>query len=196
MAPVQVPHTPAEQVCVPLRQAPTSVPQGCVSDSSTLLSQSSSLLLQVSATGPTEPAQVVHWPETQVCVPATHSPVSVPQPRVEPSMQLQPSSTRPSQLSSRPLQVSVVGLIAPTQVPQAPAVQVCVPLWHTPVSMPHGCVRSSSTIPSQSSSMLLHFSATAVMPPMHAPYAPPVHIDCPTAQAPTSVPQLRLVPLS
>src|SRR5438045_2119136 len=72
-------HAPAVQVCVPVLHSPTSVPHTCVSPSSTMPSQSSSLLLHTSVPGPTEPTHGPSMPWSQVCVPATHSPVSMPQ---------------------------------------------------------------------------------------------------------------------
>ena len=62
-----------------------------------------------SARGPIDPAQAAYCPFTQVCVPAWHSPVSVPQGMVVPSRQLHPSSTIPSQSSSPPLQSAAGG---------------------------------------------------------------------------------------
>src|SRR5438270_11130246 len=55
--------------------------------SSTTLLQSSSLPLQISAAGPTEPRHAPNFPAAHCWVPATHSPTSVPQAWVWPSWQ-------------------------------------------------------------------------------------------------------------
>src|SRR5258706_566025 len=99
-------------------------------------SQSRSLSSHCRAAGPTEPVHAPYVPsERQACVPATHSPVSVPHTRVAGGTHPQPSSAAPLQLSSRPLQrlaaaslvLVVVGPVPPVQALHAPLVQVCVP---------------------------------------------------------------------
>src|SRR5437773_889091 len=77
-----------------------------------------------------------------------------------------PSSTLPSQSSSRLLQVSTVPPVA-VQPTHAPFMQTSVPAVHTPTSDPHGRVRSSSTLVSQSSSLLLQSSTEPQL--VHAP---------------------------
>src|SRR5262245_52980382 len=83
-APTHEPQAPPEQVCVPATHAPTSVPHGCVAPlvhehpSSTTPSQSSSIKLQVSVPGPTDPPHTPHAPAKHPCVPDTHAPTSVP----------------------------------------------------------------------------------------------------------------------
>ncbi len=47
-----------------------------------------------------------------------------------------PSSTVPSQLSSRPLQTSGEGPWKPTQAPHTPATQSLLPILHTPLQIP------------------------------------------------------------
>src|SRR6185369_11018682 len=69
-----------------------------------------------------------------------------------------PSSTTPSQSSSRLLQTSAVGSGA-SQPSHAPAVQVSVP---TPQALEHARVRPSSIRPLQSSSRLLQASTRGV----------------------------------
>src|SRR5438552_1154310 len=99
-------------------------------------SQSRSLSSHWRGAAPTEPVHAPKVPsERQVCVPATHSPTSVPQARVAGGTQPQPSSAAPLQLSSSPLQrptaaslaLVVVGPVPPVHVPHAPLVQVCEP---------------------------------------------------------------------
>src|SRR4051812_14075889 len=100
---------------MPVSQAPKLEPQGRVAPSwqsqysSVTPLQLSSTPLQVSVPGLTSPTQSLQWPLTQVLVPATHGPTSVPQRCVAPLTQSQPSSVAPLQLSSTPLQVSVAG---------------------------------------------------------------------------------------
>jgi hypothetical protein len=67
------------------------------------------------------------------------------------------SSMRPSQSSSLLLHVSVPGGAEALQVPHFPAAQVDVPL-HFVLESVHAFVRPSSIEPSQSLSMLSHFS--------------------------------------
>src|SRR3989449_806688 len=74
-----------------------------------------------------------------------------------PSVSGKPLSTRPSQLSSMPLQVSVVG-VPGVQVPGEPLTQAGALRWQAPT--PHVVVpRLLSIVPSQLSSMLLQTSA-------------------------------------
>ena len=113
------------------------------------LQLSSLVASQVSAAaGPTAP---VHVPQaldflseatTQVCEPALQGPLpSLPgcwlQAWVAPDVQPQTASTvlsgKPSQLlSAAEVQSRAVAWTAPTQAPQAPAVQVCVPRLQIP----------------------------------------------------------------
>src|SRR5258705_392187 len=112
-------------------------------------SQSRSLSSHWRAAGPTEPLHAPKAPSVwQACVPATHSPVSVPHARVAGGTQPQPSSAAPLQLSSSPLQrptvasllLVVVGPVPPVQAPHTPFVHVREPKRHTPTLLPHGSV--------------------------------------------------------
>src|SRR5258706_14125325 len=101
--------------------------------------------------------------------------------------QPQPSSSVPSQLSSLPLQSSDAGSRSPAPDPQslptplASSAHVCVPSRQRPVARaavgpsqhartaPGGQRQSSSTVPSQSSSMPLQRSELGSTTPLHAP---------------------------
>src|SRR5688572_14773270 len=115
-SPVSVPHL----MLLPSRQ---------VQPSSTSPSQFSSLLpSQTSAPGSTSPSQSLHTPATQVSTPRRHTPTLSPQGRVK------PSSIDPLQSSSRLLQVSDEGPIAPMHAPNTPPMQTCWPATHSPSS--------------------------------------------------------------
>ncbi len=98
-------------------------------------------------------------------------------------MQRQPSSVRPSQSSSVPSHVSVIGVpgvhacvVPATQVSviraQAPTPQVVEP-------------SASSTNPSQSSSTPLQVSVAGTTSPEQGPQAPAVQVSMPALHAPT-----------
>ncbi len=91
-------------------------------------SQSSSRLLQVSATAPSMGLQTWTVPPEQLSTVCSQTPtpqVVVPK----------PSSSRPSQSLSMPSQSSVWGTMAPEQPPQAPAAQKRVPAWQAPAQV-------------------------------------------------------------
>src|SRR5262249_5769362 len=75
-------------------------------------------------------------------------------------------STVPSQSLSLPSQISGVGPL-PVQLIQLPAEQVSMPGLDSPTLEPHARVRSSSILPSQSSSRLLQSSTVPQV--VHAP---------------------------
>lgn len=71
-------------------------------------------------------------PDEQLTFPVLHSPCLLLSRQVAPPCGLF-SSTKPSQLSSLPLQVSGVGWISPTQGPQRPSgPQIAFPSLQTP----------------------------------------------------------------
>src|SRR5262245_61757248 len=100
-------QTPALQVCVPCVHAQTLGPQDLVCPlmqpqfSSTVPSQLLSTPSHISASGDWPPMHAPHWPLLQICVPCVQIPTLLPHTCVS------PSSTWPSQSSSRPLHVSV-----------------------------------------------------------------------------------------
>src|SRR5262245_21376776 len=71
------------------------------------------------------------------------------------SSQTSSSSLVPSQSLSSSSQVSSDGQTPPLHSPQLPLTQICFPNSQTPTSLPQFCSRSSSTAPSQSSSLPL-----------------------------------------
>src|SRR5258706_127563 len=106
--------------------------------SSTWPSQLSSMPLHVSVPALTAPTHAPHAPPAHVCVPVLHAPALLPQTRIAPLVQRQPSSTTPLQLSSiTPSQSSVVGTTPPTQPPHAPLAHVWSPVLHAPTLLPH-----------------------------------------------------------
>jgi hypothetical protein len=130
------------------------------------------MLLHVSAAGvfALHPSQL---PALHVSVP-----LQVPKPFVIEQARDRSSSTLPSQLSSMLLHVSATGVFAlhPTQLP---ALHVSVPVqvpWAFVTE--HVCDRSSSTLPSQLSSMLLHVSAAGVFA-LHPTQLPALHVSVP-----------------
>src|SRR4051812_47660039 len=143
-APAHDPHAPPLHVCVPDLHAPTALPQRRTCplaqahpSSTTPLQFSSTDPSHTSVTGPTEPVHDPQVPLAQVCVPALHAPTLVPHDCTAPSTHEHPSSTVPSQLSSIPLHVSVVDVVAPVHTPHAPLAHVCVPVRHAPTLLPH-----------------------------------------------------------
>ena len=141
----------------------------------------------------TSPRQLPHLPLVQICVPAIHSPVLLPQLCFAPSLQLQPapSSVIPLQSSSIPLQLSGFGLISPTHALHLFCVHVCKPERHAPRSLPQGLVSPSlhthpalpsSMVPLQSSSMLLQVSGEGRICPLHGPHCPVVQSWLPCLQ--------------
>src|SRR5262249_8553499 len=110
-----------------------------------------------------------------------------------------PSSTWPSQLSSRPLHTSaeeaVMGRHCSAAPPPASCAQRRTPAAHTPCwpvaqASPSPWVRSS-TAPLQSSSFPLHCSGNRVCWPTHAPQWPPAHVYVPFLQMP--LPSVALI---
>ena len=103
-------------------------------------------------------------------------------------MQLQPSSTLPLQLSSSPLQSSVVAVAVALQ-DSTPAVQTETP----PLQIPNLPVAQyfpasmglSSANPLQSSSFPLHTSVPGRTSPTQAPQAPETQTWMPALQMPT-----------
>src|SRR5688572_15195607 len=96
----------------------------------------------------TAPAHVLHAPALQVCVPRRQMPIS----ELGPHACTSDSSIRASQSSSRPLQLSVVGAIRPLHAPHRPALQVWVPVAHSPVSTPSGHARVAPVVHAHPSS--------------------------------------------
>jgi hypothetical protein len=162
--------------------------------SSTVPSQSSSMLLQASAGGTQLPR--VHV-ESQVRVPVVPQPVV--QLVVDPTAHEKPSSTVASQSSSTPLQLSAAAVHAPH--PQLES-QVCMPLDPQVVVQlliaPTAQVNPSSGTPLQSSSMPLQVSAGGEHTPheqlvlhtrlpvepqlvMHVPVSPRTHVKASSA---------------
>jgi hypothetical protein len=149
---VLIPAVPQAVVQLPV------VPGMQVDVSSMRPSQSSSMALQVSAGGEQEPYMQL---ALQLRVPV--EPQLVVQAPIVPGVHSLDSSTRPSQSSSMPLQPSAGGV-------QAPNVQLALhvrepvepQLVVQPVEVPRTQPKSSSTLPSQSSSDPLHVSAGAV----------------------------------
>ena len=99
-----------------------------------------------------------------------------------------PSSTVPSQLSSMPLQTSVVGAPAVQVSPGTPLTHVVVPVEeHAPT--PHEvawATMPSSTAPSQLSSMPLQVSGVGLPAAQVSPGTPLAHVVVPVAEhAPT-----------
>jgi hypothetical protein len=142
-----LPHEVTQERVAPLRQAKPS---------STLVSQSSSRSLQVSA-GAVHTAASAQ-PAEQLLVPV--EPQVVVQLEGTPAQQAKPSSQRPSQSSSRPLHVSVGGeqalKVQPTPHRRLPVEPQCVvQLDVAPAQQP----KPSSQAPLQSSSTPLHVSA-------------------------------------
>ena len=157
------PQLPAVHVSVPElpEQAPTPQEVDRVSPSSTLPSQSLSTLSHRSAVAPSKGSQ-----ESSPQLPAVH--VSVPElPEQAPTPQevdrVSPSSTLPSQSLSTLSHRSAVAPSKGSQVsfPQSPSVHVSVPVLPEQAPTPQvvGRVSSSSTLPSQSSSIPLHASS-------------------------------------
>jgi hypothetical protein len=105
-----------------------------------------------------------------------------------------PSSVDPSQLLSRPSQISVTGPRPPTQV-KLPLTHCIEPARHSPTlepQLPIGGTPSSIT-PLQSLSTPSHVSGLGLVPPTHTK-APPVHVNVPGEHAPMLVPQLAPPP--
>ncbi len=134
------PHTPERPVSQERSGTPGMHPQ----PSSSAVSQSLSSPSQISVDGPTSPTHEPHLPRTQVCVPRTHSPTALPHGWVVPSTHSHPSSMIVSQSLSSPSHASVAGPTSPVHVPQEPSTQVCVPLTHSPTSLPQGWVVPSA----------------------------------------------------
>jgi hypothetical protein len=88
--------------------------------------------LQVSSLGPCPPMQA-SWVPMHCMTPGTQAPTPLmPGPQGPPM--LKPSSISPSQSLSTPSQAtSVVGVSAPRQAPQVPALQVRTPVWQAPL---------------------------------------------------------------
>src|SRR5206468_4126015 len=127
VVPAQLPHTPAEQVWLPVAQVPRQARVRLLATaplSSMSPLQSSSTLLQLSAVGETPPEQAPQTPEEQVWLPVLQAPTLLPQILVRLLAITPLSSMSPLQSSSMSLQVSGVGPRLPTQAPQLPAVQV------------------------------------------------------------------------
>jgi hypothetical protein len=139
--------------------------------------QSSSIALHVSGAGSIAPTHGPRAPPMHACDPFAHAPSSLPHSIAsEPTRQAQPSSTVPSQSSSDvPSQTSATATTPPSQPPHCPFLQVDVPCWHAPTSLPQGRTSPSSVSPSQSSSMALHVSATGLRAPTQSPNAPSLH---------------------
>jgi hypothetical protein len=152
---------------------------------------------QVSAgAGPTAPVQVpqalvfLSAAIAQVCEPALHGPFPswpgcCPQASAAPDLQAQTASLvlsgRPSQsLSAVEVQSRAAGITAPTQTPQEPAVQVCVPRLQIPTlaAGPHACVAPATQLhpsfvtPLQLSSLPVSQVSLAAgpTPPLQAPH--------------------------
>src|SRR5262245_15197930 len=181
----------------PVRQSMTAPSAGLVTvsrtqpgaASSTLPLQSSSRPLHISAVG------CCVWrqcgaPDRQVVLPAAQTP-GRPVLHAAPAPGF-PSSTVPSQSSSRPLHISLEAWTFGAQISDPPE-QVRVPAAQTPeipvaqAAPPPGF--PSSAAPSQSSSMPLHVSAEGA-PGLHVCGEPPRQFCAVTRQAP--VPQVVL----
>src|SRR5688500_10057009 len=126
-------------------------------------------------------------------MPEEHSPTSVSHGRVVPPVHTHPSSTVPSQSSSRiPSHTSVPAVTPPMHEPTTPALHVSVPGRHTPVLLPHARVTPSSIGPSQSSSALLQDSSVGPIAPVHDPHSASAQLCVPAVHAPTSLPHARV----
>ena len=169
-----LPHTPQCRGSVEVSKS-SSVPP----------SQSSSTPLHASAAGTVPPSQT-RVPERQASIPAVQAPVVLPQAAPPPGL---PSSTEPSQSSSKPLHSSALPSMRPSQM-IAPATQFWVPRRQTPMSLPQAAPPPglfSSVMPSQSSSTPLQVSVVAVTPPVQV-RPPATQVSAPWLQAPVESP--------
>ena len=142
--------SPSLHSSVPLLQTPRSVPQGVpssVGSSSVLPSQSSFWPLQISGNFGVPPTHVI-VPLRQAVAPSVHRLPSLQ------ALDTKPSSTRPSQSSSSPLQVSTPLW---SSLPPMSVEQIVPPPKHSKVPSPHTptpshappTLKPSSTTPSQ-----------------------------------------------
>src|SRR5450432_643723 len=186
--------------------------EGHIASLSAMPSQSLSLPSQISALGPTQPSQAspplrhtvlppLHWPTpTWACVSFGHR-------QSAPTPGRTPLSMMPSQSSSRPLQVSVLGMLTVLQT-SWPLTQAKMPAEQVPMPLPQASPTPGktplSTLPSQSSSMLLQLStpggttgASQKVPlpsALHARMPPRLQAPTPvlTHEAPTMKPSSML----
>src|SRR5262245_188649 len=173
----------------------TQSPPVPVTSSSTVLSQSSSMLLHTSA--------VPLWLPTQTIVPPWHSNVPAPHwpaPHVLPIGGPSASSMNVSQSSSRPLHTSTPGWTfgAVQASPPAPSHTSTPCAKHAPISpLSHVLPRPRplSTCPSQSSSMPLHTSVPGPTSPTHAPSVLPLHVWMPVWHVPWHTPVVTSQPV-
>ncbi|OQC41736.1 MAG: hypothetical protein BWX66_00652 [Deltaproteobacteria bacterium ADurb.Bin058] len=170
---------PSLQVSVPV-QVPKRFVTVHARDSSSSISpsQSSSMLLQISAAGV--------FAEHLCQLPSLHvsMPLQVPNSFVIVQACSRSSSVKPSQSSSILLQISAVGIF-PAHPTQLPSTHVSIPVQVPKLLViVHGCDKFSSVKPSQSSSMLLQISAAGVFA-VHPTQLACLHVSVPL-QVPNS----------
>ena len=157
-SPSSVPHARCSPSWHMRCTQPLAPSQNVPAGQGALLSATPSQLLsrpsQISSAGFTAFSQGSQALLRHSCVPARHSPSSVPHARCSPSSHMRctqplaPSqnvpagqgallSATPSQLLSRPSQISSAGFTAFSQGSQALLRHSCVPSWHSPSSVPH-----------------------------------------------------------